>query len=59
MAFALPIVERISRDPYGVWAVILTPTRQVCCGRLRSELTIGNWLTSSQSSSWRLENPSV
>ena len=27
MAFALPIVERIARDPYGIWAVILTPTR--------------------------------
>ena len=27
MAFALPIVERIARDPYGIWAVVLTPTR--------------------------------
>lgn len=27
MAFALPIVERIARDPFGVWAVVLTPTR--------------------------------
>jgi ATP-dependent RNA helicase DDX49/DBP8 len=27
LAFALPIVERIARDPYGVWAVVLTPTR--------------------------------
>ena len=35
LAFALPIVERIARDPYGVWAVVLTPTRYVhtasCC----------------------------
>lgn len=29
LAFALPIVERILRDPFGVWAVILTPTRSV------------------------------
>jgi ATP-dependent RNA helicase DDX49/DBP8 len=29
MAFALPIVERIARDPYGIWAVVLTPTRYV------------------------------
>lgn len=27
LAFALPIVERIARDPFGVWAVVLTPTR--------------------------------
>lgn len=29
LAFALPIVERIARDPFGVWAVVLTPTRCV------------------------------
>jgi len=29
LAFALPIVERIARDPFGVWAVVLTPTRWV------------------------------
>lgn len=29
LAFALPIVERIARDPFGVWAVVLTPTRLV------------------------------
>jgi ATP-dependent RNA helicase DDX49/DBP8 len=27
LAFALPIVERIARDPFGVWCVVLTPTR--------------------------------
>lgn len=26
-AFALPILQRLSEDPYGVFAVILTPTR--------------------------------
>ena len=34
MAFALPIVERIARDPYGIWAVVLTPTRWVSTMRL-------------------------
>lgn len=29
MAFALPIVQRIAKDPYGIWAVVLTPTRCV------------------------------
>ncbi|ORY34035.1 P-loop containing nucleoside triphosphate hydrolase protein, partial [Naematelia encephala] len=29
MAFALPIVERIARDPFGIWAVVLTPTREL------------------------------
>lgn len=28
-AFAIPIVELLSRDPYGVFAVILTPTREL------------------------------
>lgn len=32
LAFALPIVERIARDPFGVWAVVLTPTRWVTFG---------------------------
>ena len=26
-AFALPILQKFSEDPYGVYAVILTPTR--------------------------------
>ncbi|KAL7416905.1 DEAD-domain-containing protein [Mrakia frigida] len=29
LAFALPILQRIARDPYGVWAVVLTPTREL------------------------------
>lgn len=28
-AFAIPIVELLSRDPYGIFAVILTPTREL------------------------------
>lgn len=27
MAFALPILQRIARDPFGIFAVVLTPTR--------------------------------
>lgn len=27
--FALPILQRLSTDPYGVYAVILTPTREL------------------------------
>ena len=27
--FALPILQRLSADPYGVYAVILTPTREL------------------------------
>jgi ATP-dependent RNA helicase DDX49/DBP8 len=26
-AFALPIIEKLSQDPYGIFALILTPTR--------------------------------
>lgn len=28
-AFALPILQRLSEDPYGVFALVLTPTRFV------------------------------
>jgi ATP-dependent RNA helicase DDX49/DBP8 len=28
-AFALPILEKLSVDPYGVFAVVLTPTREL------------------------------
>jgi ATP-dependent RNA helicase DDX49/DBP8 len=28
-AFALPILQRLSRDPYGVFALVLTPTREL------------------------------
>ncbi|ORX51919.1 DEAD-domain-containing protein [Hesseltinella vesiculosa] len=27
--FALPIIQRLSEDPYGVFAVVLTPTREL------------------------------
>ena len=29
LAFALPILQTLSADPYGVYAVILTPTREL------------------------------
>eukprot|EP00359_Climacostomum_virens_P001685 CAMPEP_0204899554 /NCGR_PEP_ID=MMETSP1397-20131031/1919_1 /ASSEMBLY_ACC=CAM_ASM_000891 /TAXON_ID=49980 /ORGANISM="Climacostomum Climacostomum virens, Strain Stock W-24" /LENGTH=411 /DNA_ID=CAMNT_0052067527 /DNA_START=494 /DNA_END=1729 /DNA_ORIENTATION=+ len=28
-AFAIPIIEMLSRDPYGVFALVLTPTREL------------------------------
>ena len=32
VAFAIPILQALSRDPYGLFALILTPTRCVFCG---------------------------
>lgn len=29
MAFALPILEVLSKDPFGIFALILTPTREL------------------------------
>jgi len=26
-AFALPILQKLSEDPYGIFALVLTPTR--------------------------------
>lgn len=28
-AFALPIIQKLSEDPYGIYALVLTPTRFV------------------------------
>ncbi len=35
-AFALPILQKLAKDPYGVFALVLTPTR---CGAVRHEHT--------------------
>ncbi|KAG8701630.1 putative RNA helicase [Ceratobasidium sp. 395] len=29
MAFALPILQKLSEDPYGIYALVLTPTREL------------------------------
>ncbi|XP_037070606.1 probable ATP-dependent RNA helicase DDX49 [Pollicipes pollicipes] len=29
LAFALPILEELSKDPYGIFALVLTPTREL------------------------------
>ena len=26
-AFALPIIQRLSEDPYGIYCLVITPTR--------------------------------
>ena len=28
-AFALPILQKLSEDPYGIYALVLTPTREL------------------------------
>lgn len=28
-AFALPIVQTLSKDPYGIFTLVLTPTREL------------------------------
>ena len=30
-AFALPILQKLAKDPFGVFALVLTPTRQALC----------------------------
>jgi len=29
LAFALPILQRLCEDPYGIFALVLTPTREL------------------------------
>ena len=33
VAFAVPIIQKLSQDPYGIFALILTPTRSVQASR--------------------------
>ncbi|KAK4687065.1 ATP-dependent RNA helicase DDX49/DBP8, partial [Tremellales sp. Uapishka_1] len=40
MAFALPILQRIAKDPFGVFAVVLTPTRRVDDPKIRGGRTL-------------------
>lgn len=30
-AFALPILQKLSEDPFGVFAIVLTPSRELAC----------------------------
>ncbi|ORX36665.1 P-loop containing nucleoside triphosphate hydrolase protein [Kockovaella imperatae] len=41
LAFALPIVERIARDPFGIWAVVLTPTRELAYQLAEQFIAVG------------------
>ncbi|KAF8759512.1 DEAD box helicase family [Rhizoctonia solani] len=38
MAFAIPILQKLSEDPYGIYALVLTPTRQAALLDLYSRL---------------------
>ena len=43
-AFALPILQKLAADPFGVFALVLTPTRQAtasCQWESRSALHMG------------------
>lgn len=54
-AFALPILQKLSEDPYGVFAVVLTPTRYVSSLDKEDQALMDileNWLS-------RLQNNSV
>lgn len=40
IAFALPILQKLSVDPYGIYALILTPTRYLHCQLVRAHLVL-------------------
>jgi ATP-dependent RNA helicase DDX49/DBP8 len=41
LAFALPILERLARDPFGLAAVVLTPTRELAFQLTEQFLAVG------------------
>lgn len=38
LAFALPILQKLCEDPYGIFALILTPTRELAFQVCKLEL---------------------
>jgi len=53
-AFALPILEKLSQDPFGIFAIVLTPTRLV--NEVVSDITCYHALILSGSSHFKLLN---
>jgi len=47
-AFALPIVQELAKDPYGVFALVLTPTRELALQISQSFTTFGASMRLSQ-----------
>lgn len=44
-AFALPILQKLSKDPYGVFALVLTPTRELAFQLAEQFQALGAGLT--------------
>jgi superfamily II DNA/RNA helicase len=40
-AFALPMLQALGKDPYGIYAIVLTPTRCALCAILNVGLQVG------------------
>jgi ATP-dependent RNA helicase DDX49/DBP8 len=40
VAFAIPILQKLSADPYGIFALVLTPTRSVSGGMIFDTLLL-------------------
>jgi ATP-dependent RNA helicase DDX49/DBP8 len=39
VAFAVPILQKWAEDPFGIFALVLTPTRYVCCDTNKSDIS--------------------
>jgi ATP-dependent RNA helicase DDX49/DBP8 len=39
VAFAVPILQKWAEDPFGIFALVLTPTRYVCCDTNTSDIS--------------------
>uniref|UniRef100_A0A8C8YGL5 RNA helicase n=1 Tax=Prolemur simus TaxID=1328070 RepID=A0A8C8YGL5_PROSS len=50
-AFVLPILQKLSEDPYGIFCLVLTPTRHEQSSWPGPFAPTGSWPTRSQSSS--------
>lgn len=58
IAFALPILQRLSSDPYGIFALVLTPTRYVYSAVVSFTMTLMLFLLENLPFKYRNSSPS-
>jgi ATP-dependent RNA helicase DDX49/DBP8 len=60
VAFAVPVLQKWAEDPFGIFALVLTPTRYVCCVTEKNDiskvLVLGSLRCKFTSNSKRLQH---
>lgn len=51
-AFVLPVLQKLSEDPYGIFCLVLTPTRSVLTHQMSLALQAGRQVTNGFGNCW-------